>query len=215
MRGRVRREQHRGRKVVDAHRRDGAAERGADPAEVVEERGRPVPPAPDGAERDRDDEQPRQHACVDDLVDARDADPVDEHRRDAHGEDRQRRRAERQHQHRRERDRDAADTEPRGCAFVDLRRCETELASERCEEHDDRDDDRDDRCRPHPREERRARRVLAVQCDQVRQVRARQEERRSVRHEHRPVEERRLVDAARPARGAAAPASGRRPRCRG
>jgi len=88
MRGRVRREQHCGRKIVDADRRDGAAERGPDSTEVAEQCCRAVPPATDGAECDRDGEQPGQHACVDDLVDARQVDTVDEDRRDTDGEDR-------------------------------------------------------------------------------------------------------------------------------
>jgi len=165
---------------------------------VAEQRCRTVPPAADGAERDRDDEQAGQHARVDDLVDPHPADSVDEHRRDSDPEHRQRGSGERQHERGRRRDRDQPDAEPRRRSFVDMCRRQTELAAEHADENDDGDDDGDDRSRPHPREERGARRVLSVQRDQVRQVRPRQEQRRRVRHEHRSVQERRLVCAAHP-----------------
>ena len=68
-----------------------------------------------------------------------------------------------------------------------------------------RRDDRRDCGGPHAREKRRAGDALVMQHDQVRQVRSRQEERRGVRHEDRPVEERRLVDSRGAGRDAAGP----------
>ena len=52
MSGRVRRQQHRRREVVDADRGDRARERGPDASEVVEQRGGAAPPAADGTEYD-------------------------------------------------------------------------------------------------------------------------------------------------------------------
>jgi len=88
---RVRREQHRGRQVVDAHCSDRAAERGPDAAEVAEQRRRAVPQAAGCAEPDGESEQEREHTDVDDLVDAARFHPRGDDGADADTEDRQRR----------------------------------------------------------------------------------------------------------------------------
>ena len=125
---RVRRQENRGRQVVDRDRRHRARCGGAHAAKVVEEPCGAGPPAAKGSEEHRDDEETDQHAQVEHDRDPCPADALEGAGRDADPQDGNCRCREEEDRDRRGSDGDEPDPDAQRCLLVGVFGCVTQLA---------------------------------------------------------------------------------------